>query len=385
MSMRIVAMIITALLVYLGLNAYVGWNGSVLWSELLPGVSPAWFWTVYAVLALSYIGAMALRRLLPYRVFAWLKIIGSYGMAVQFYALLTLPVADLAVWILRWNGISAEASVRIVGGAAAVLLLGLLLYGTRNAWSTVLLRYDLQVDKRAGDGRRELRIAVASDIHLGTVVGNGHLNRLVKKMEELKPDIILLPGDVLDDSLEPFIREHMADAMNRLRQKAPLGAYACLGNHEYIGGHVPDYIRRMKDIGIEVLTDRSVVVDGSFVVAGRKDKAVERIQKEGRLPVRELLADLDHSLPIILLDHQPYGLGDAAEAGVDLMLSGHTHRGQMAPNHLITRRLFELDWGYLRKGAMHAVVSSGYGFWGPPIRLGSRSEVIDIRLTFRTE
>ncbi len=83
------------------------------------------------------------------------------------------------------------------------------------------------------------------------------------------------------------------------------------------------------------------------------------------------------------MDHQPHQLGAAAEAGIDLMLSGHTHRGQMMPNHLITRRLFELDWGYLRKGVMHAIVSSGFGSWGPPLRIGSRSELLDIRVTFQ--
>lgn len=383
MNSKVLVTIVTSLLVYLGFNLYVGWNGAVLWAELLPEASLGWFWGVYALIAFSYIAAMVLRRMIPYRLFAWLKVTGSYGMAVQFYALLTLPLADLTVWVLRMNGVAPGASVRTVGLTVLALLLALLLWGTRNAWSTVVRRYELEVAKRAGDGRRELRIAVASDLHLGTVVGNAHLERLVKLMEELKPDVILLPGDVLDDSIEPFIRENMAAVLQRLQAQASLGAYACLGNHEYIGGHVEDYAERMKAIGIEVLMDRAVLVGGSFTVAGRKDKAVERFRKEGRLEIRELLEDTDRSLPVILLDHQPYGLDTAAAAGVDLMLSGHTHRGQMAPNHLITRRLFELDWGYLRKGAMHAVVSSGFGFWGPPVRLGSRSEVIDIRLTFQ--
>ena len=84
------------------------------------------------------------------------------------------------------------------------------------------------------------------------------------------------------------------------------------------------------------------------------------------------------------MDHQPYHLDKAADAGADVMLSGHTHRGQMAPNHLITRRLFELDWGYLRKGNLHAIVSSGFGTWGPPIRLGSRSEIIELTIHFKS-
>jgi hypothetical protein len=82
------------------------------------------------------------------------------------------------------------------------------------------------------------------------------------------------------------------------------------------------------------------------------------------------------------MDHQPLELVQAAENGADLMLSGHTHRGQMAPNHLITRRIFELDWGYLKKSQLHAFVSSGFGFWGPPLRIGSRSEILLINITF---
>ena len=82
------------------------------------------------------------------------------------------------------------------------------------------------------------------------------------------------------------------------------------------------------------------------------------------------------------MDHQPYQLDIAEAAGADVMLSGHTHRGQIAPNHLFTRRIFELDWGYLRKGNLHAIVSSGFGTWGPPIRLGSQSEIIELTIHF---
>ena len=96
----------------------------------------------------------------------------------------------------------------------------------------------------------------------------------------------------------------------------------------------------------------------------------------------ELTAGLDPDLPVILMDHQPSALREIAEAGVDLSLSGHTHRGQMAPNHWITRRIFELDWGYKRIGGLHAFVSSGFGTWGPPIRIGSRNEILSITVRF---
>nr|AIA13255.1 hypothetical protein [uncultured bacterium] len=135
-------------------------------------------------------------------------------------------------------------------------------------------------------------------------------------------------------------------------------------------------------MGIEVLMDRVVRIADLFYVAGRKDKTAERSTSEGRLSHEALLAETDKSLPILMMDHQPFGYDQAAASGVDVLLSGHTHRGQLAPNFLITRRLFELDWGYKQKGHLHAIVSSGFGTWGPPIRVGSRSEIIQLIIKF---
>ncbi|TYP69695.1 metallophosphoesterase [Paenibacillus methanolicus] len=366
------------LFVFLVLNVWLSWNGSLFWSSILPEGMMSAYWIVYAVIAIAYIAAMLLRRALPYWGYALLKQIGSYGLAVLFYALLLVPAGDLIYGALRLAGMESDTALPVAGWTASGALLLLLLKGSWNAWRPIVRRYDIEIGK-SGGAYESLRVMVASDLHLGNIVGKRHLRRLVRKAEELKPDLILMPGDVLDDSVEPFARERMADVMRELR--APLGVFVSLGNHEYYGGHISEYMERMKAIGIEVLTDRTVLVADSFYVAGRKDKAAEAMQN-GRLPVAELLDGLDPAKPILLLDHQPYAFEKAAEAGADLMLSGHTHRGQMAPNHWITRRLFELDWGYMRKHAMHVIVSSGFGTWGPPVRIGSRSEVLDIRVTF---
>ncbi|UVI28743.1 metallophosphoesterase [Paenibacillus spongiae] len=380
MSMRMLLSAVFFLTVFLGLNVLIGWNGSLFWGTVLSPAFMTIYWIAYGLIALSYLAAMLLQRFLPYRIYTWLKLIGAYGMALLFYSLILIPAGDLAAWLLRQAGMDARASVLLVGWFVVAMLVLLMLWGSLNAWRPIVRRYDITIDKQSGP-YRELRIAAASDLHLGTIVGKRHLRRLVSVIDGLRPDVILLPGDVLDDSIDPFIRENMADVMKELR--APLGVYASLGNHEYYGGHIPEYIERMRAIGIEVLVDRTVHVSGSLYIAGRADKAAEGT-KAGRLPIASLLHDLDRSQPVIVLDHQPYGYKMAAEAGADLVLSGHTHRGQMAPNHWITRRLFDLDWGYLRVGRLHAIVSSGFGTWGPPVRIGSRSEVLDIHITFRT-
>ncbi|WP_166241386.1 metallophosphoesterase [Paenibacillus turpanensis] len=380
MKTRTMLSIIMSFVLLISFTVYLGWNGLIYWRTVLPAAQDWIYWVLYALLAYGYLLAMLTRRFLPYRIYKTIKWVGAYGLALMFYGLFTVPLANAAVWVLQKLGYSSSMSVAAAGTVVITFLAILLMVGSRNAWSPVIRRYELNIAKRPADGRTTLRIAVASDIHLGTTVGNGHIKRLLHTMEKIKPDLILIPGDVLDDSIEPFVIENMAETLKNLR--APLGVYACLGNHEYIGGNVEEYVKRMKQIGIEVLVDRTVKVHESFYVAGRKDISSERFTKLGRMGLEELLRECNLSLPIIVLDHQPHRLNAASEAGIDLMLSGHTHRGQMMPNHLITRRVFELDWGYKRKGAMHALVSSGFGFWGPPVRIGSRSEVLDVTLRF---
>ncbi|MDQ0115358.1 metallophosphoesterase [Paenibacillus harenae] len=381
MNRRFIVTLIGILLVYGGLSLYLGWNGWVYLSAVYEWNHAGLYSAVVALLALAFIIGRAGQATLIRPIAGPLKLIGSYWFAILEYGVLLFPLADVVALLLKLGGAERDAYVIGTGSVTSIVLLLLLIVGTRNAWSPVIRRYTVQIPKRAG-GREKLRIAMASDIHLGTTIGNGHLHRLLQKVKQINPDIILLPGDILDDDIEPFIRRKMAETLGKL--EAPLGIYAVTGNHEYIGGKVPEFIAAMDAIGIRVLMDETALVADSFYIIGRKDRASGgfRAGGAGRLPISELVAPLDTSLPMIMLDHQPSDLKNAAENGIDLSLSGHTHRGQMTPNHLITKRLFELDWGYLKKGGLHAIVSSGFGFWGPPVRIGSRSEVLQIDVEF---
>lgn len=375
-GLRGIATVVMIVAVYLGLNAFVGWNASVWLDSWLPGY-PGWaLWIPLALAALGYL--VGRLKFLPAPVGRGLKVFGAYYIGLFEYAVLLLPVADLVVWLCYANGAPYKMTVEATGFVVAVLLLAFFAWGTRNAWTPIVRRYNIDVAKAAG-GRRRLDIVLVSDLHLGNIVGNRHLDRLLPRVADIKPDLILLAGDVLDDVIEPFVRNKMGDKLGQL--SAPLGVYAVLGNHEYYGGHIEEYVGRMSALGIPVLRDEWAKPGGIVQVVGRKDKTAEAMDPEGRRPVTELLAGLDRTLPILLMDHQPYGYAAAAEAGVDILVSGHTHRGQFAPNHWITRRIFELDWGYLRKGNLHAVVSSGFGTWGPPVRLASRSEIVHLSVT----
>ena len=381
MKLRFVAIIFGVLLVYSGISFYIGWNGWLFFSTLFQWENRGLYTLVASIVAYAYIiGRLAYRA--PFKPAAEaLKLIGSYWFAVLEYAVLILPPANLLSLLLKAAG--AEPSVYIigVGGIALLLMAVLLVRGSWNAWSPIIRTYSVQIPKQAG-ALKKLRIAMASDLHLGTIVGNRHLERLVNKVEQIKPDLILLPGDILDDDIEPFLRKNMSAVLGKL--KAPLGVYAVTGNHEYIGRKVPEFIAAMDAIGIRVLMDETALIAESFYVIGRKDKASAGFGSGGRLSIHDLIAPLEQSRPLIMLDHQPSDIAKAADNGIDLSVSGHTHRGQMIPNHLITKKLFELDWGYLKKGGLHAIVSSGFGTWGPPVRIGSRSEVIQIEVEFNS-
>ncbi len=220
---------------------------------------------------------------------------------------------------------------------------------------------------------------MASDLHLGTILGRSFLNDLVDKINALKPDIILLAGDIIDEDINPVIKNNVGEELVRLKSK--YGVFAITGNHEYIGG-VKTAVQYLIAHGINVLRDRYEKVAGSFYVVGREDRSIRQFAGKQRKNLNELLAGIDKSLPIIMMDHQPFGLNEAFENGIDLQFSGHTHNGQLWPINFIIEKIYDLAWGYEVRGDTHYYVSCGVGGWGPPIRTGSRPEIINFKINF---
>jgi len=263
----------------------------------------------------------------------------------------------------------------IVSGIVLITVLA----GFINAKNPRIRELNLNIAKEI-KGNKTLKIAMASDIHLGTLVGKRGAARLVSMINGLHPDIILLAGDLVDEDLKPVIRRNLGETLKNLH--APLGVYAITGNHEYIGG-AAEAVAYLSAHNIKFLSDTAVLIDQRFYLAGREDRDKPRFTGKSRKPLAEVLKGVDTSLPLILMDHQPFQLLKPQELGVDLQLSGHTHHGQMWPFNYITNAIYELSWGYLKKGNTHFYVSCGYGTWGPPMRLGNRPEVVSINLKFQ--
>lgn len=357
--MKQIAAGLAGLIIYCALAGYIGWAVYV-WllsfSLTVNGWFFAFFWTA---LAFSYLVGMLGHKWLGF------TIVGSYWMAFFQYALMLVPVAHLSV-----IAIDHPQEVQIIGSMAAFLLLLIYLIGTFLAYSPVI-RHKEVVVKGSGE---DLNIVIASDFHLGVLSGKRHLERFVSMSNGLEPDLILLAGDLVDDDPIWYARYGMSEVMRKLTSK--YGVFGILGNHEYYGKKIPLLVRIMEESGVTILRDDTIEIGGKLYLTGREERTNRK---------RELLESLKPGgdLPWIVMDHTPSDLKTPVGLEADFHISGHTHKGQMWPNHLITKRVFDLDYGYRQYGNTHFLVSSGFGFWGPPIRIGSRSELWMVRMKFQ--
>jgi len=345
------------------------------------------FLVLFAVLALAFPVGRVLLSGARGRLATVLAEAGKFHMAVMLYAVMAVLAVDLVrlanafvPFLPRaWSAPGSRAGLAVFAVAAGVVAL-VLAYG---AWNATRLRtVDLDLRLPAGSGTVErLTLVAASDLHLGALVGPRRLETGVARGNALEPDAVLFAGDIVDESVKEAIEARLGGIMRGLR--APLGVYACPGNHEFYSG-LERNLACLRSCGVTVLQDEAVGVGGAFRLVGRRDpsslgRGEVRLSIPGILD-RSGLAAAD--LPVVVLDHQPLRLDEAAAAGAALQISGHTHDGQLFPIDVINGFIYELNWGYRRKGETHFYVTSGAGTWGPPVRVGSRAEIVRIRVTF---
>jgi len=209
---------------------------------------------------------------------------------------------------------------------------------------------------------------VLSDLHLGHINGLAYCRRLVALAASLNPDIVFLPGDLFDGS------KTNADKLAApLRQLAPpLGIYFSTGNHDEFGD-AARYAKVLSHVGIRALDNEKVTVDGLEIIGVNYGDSGYPIRL--RATLESLRLEPGHAS--ILLNHVPNRLPIVEQAGISLQLSGHTHGGQLFPFTWFTRRAFgNFTYGLHRFGALQVFTSSGAGTWGPPMRVGTRSEIV---------
>jgi predicted MPP superfamily phosphohydrolase len=349
---------------------YIGLHGRF-YLRALNAPVPAWvYWPVFWFISCLYI---LIRWGFGTRTESVLSIIGSYWLAgISFFLVLFLAfdLIRLANRVFKFlpKSLMGPRDTVITGTIVLVAVTGILVYGSWRARTPVVTDYTVSINKPVPE---DLTMVLVADIHLGGMIQKKGLGEMVEKVNALKPDIVFLAGDILDRWMSVYTDQNMSEEMSRM--EASLGVFAVPGNHEYFGENVPAFQKLLASDGVRMLIDE-IEEAGGLTIIGRNDR-----RGGPRKSVAELTEGLDRTKPLILMDHQPYNLEEAQKAGIDLQLSGHTHAGQFWPITFITRFIYEINYGLLRKGDTSIIVTSGYGLWGPPLRIGSAPEIVRIK------
>lgn len=321
---------------------------------------------------ISFFVSFIFRNTMPYSLGEILYPFGMSYIIFFLYIFLSFLILDIIKFlpfisknILYHNNITAI----VLGVVLAIILVG----GYINYRIKKRSEINITINKPLKE-RKKLKVLALSDLHLGYGIDKKDFYSYLPLIEKEKADIILICGDIIDNSLSPLIKKDFHLDLQKL--KAPLGVYAVLGNHDFFAN--PDSSSAfLRKSGFTLLRDTAIKVDNSFYIVGRDDRFNLK-----RKDLEEIVKDVDKELPIILLDHQPYNLELAQKNGIDLQISGHTHNGQVFPLNLLTKFMYELSYGYKKKGSTHYYVSSGIGLWGGKFRVLTRSEYVVINILF---
>jgi predicted MPP superfamily phosphohydrolase len=305
------------------------------------------------------------------------------------FLLFVLLVATDLVRLLAFAGAKVGATpaldpirrtflARILGGVAGVgagtVGIAAIRQGLRQA-EVSEVEVELTRLPRACHG---MTIVQLTDLHVGATIGRAFIEDIVRRTNALQPDVVAITGDLVDGSVEG-----LWNAVAPLGDlKAKHGVYFVTGNHEYFSGVRP-WMDALAKLNIRVLANERVPIgqgpDG-FDLAGVHDYGAARLDPEHRSDVALALAGRDPAREVVLLAHQPKNIAEASRLGVGLQLSGHTHGGQLWPFSYLVRLAQPYIAGLHRHGDTQIYVSPGTGYWGPPMRLGTRAEITRVRL-----
>jgi predicted MPP superfamily phosphohydrolase len=354
----------------------------------LTSVTILWLLRGLAVfLAVSYILAHWLMSAAPGRFALAFNGFASTWMGFALYLFGLSVVLWILVLPLRWTGVWEMWSphhavinrVALIGVCALAILLG--------GWGMVEAQFPARIVhvrvpvKAINAELRQMKIALVADFHAGATVGLRQVNRWVGEINRLKPDLILIPGDIFDHP--PEEASPLVESFRRL--KAPMGVFASTGNHEYYAG-LNKVLKALEASGIRVLMNEHIMLPDGLVIAAVEDRTALQ-WKRVIPPIGEILGEEAKTHPTIVMNHTPNVAWTrrAISAGADLVVSAHTHGGQMWPVSIITDLTYAEHHGLLSVGNGFLLTTGGIGYWGPPMRLGVPPEIMMIELVGKDE
>lgn len=334
-------------------------------------IPPLYRWLLFSLLWLSYPLGRVLARVAGGPVATGVEFFGAVWMGVLFLGCSLSLIADLATGFGRLFPsltVPARAGALSLAGLLSVVAALLALRGPR------IVNYEVQLPglPPEHDGFTAAQI---SDLHLGTLLGEKWLARRVAEVAALSPDVVFVTGDLIDSETGPV--EPLVPVLRRLQ--APKGVYGVTGNHEYYAG-LSGSLALYEAAGIRALRDESLEILPGLHLAGVDDLTARRQLGLDGMPVRKALGAIPSGAACILLSHSPLAVKEAAKLGAGLMLSGHTHGGQLWPFNHLAAIAYPHQAGRYEIGPMSLIVTRGTGTWGPPMRLFLPSEIVLLTL-----
>lgn len=277
-----------------------------------------------------------------------------------------------------------------------ITVITLSIYGTIHANILYVKNYDVTIHKEAK--KKDFNIVLFADLHLGYSVSYPTVKNVVEKTNKMKPDLVLIAGDIFDNDYESV---HNPDKIRKelKKIKAKYGVYAVFGNHDikeklFAGFSMQKKENAYRDpkmeefltkANIKILDDESTIIADSFYLVGRLDEEKTGNGTKERKSMKELTKNQKKDLPLVVLEHEPKHLQESVDAGASLHLAGHTHDGQFFPLNITGGLFFENPYGKYQKDTMTSIVTSGVGVYGPNIRVGTNSEIVRIKLHFKKD
>lgn len=329
--------------------------------------------------------------------------IGNVWLGFFILLLFFLLIADLVLLILKIINRKKEIplltrrwAALCAGGAVLLPVILLTVYGSLHAKRIYTSNYEVTVDKEV-DGISELNVVLVADMHLGYGMGCSAMEDMVEKINAKEPDVVVFAGDIFNNDYDALDDpERLEEIFKGIRARE--GVFAVWGNHDIketlVGGFSiasktlafrdERMEQFMENANIRVLMDEvTTIADGKIQLIGRLDGEKAGDGTSDRKPIQELTEGLDYSKPIVVINHEPNNLQGNADCGVDVLLSGHTHAGQFFPLTLTQSFVWENPWGLLKVGNMYSLVTSGIGYYGPALRIGTDAEVMSVKVKFK--
>lgn len=322
--------------------------------------------------------------------------IGNYWMGFNLHFVLTMGVCfliRLIVKLVKKDKYNLRLAQKITNVAVVSFTILMSVYGIVNAQNLKVTTYDVTVDKSSKQD--ELNVVLIADLHLGYSVGVKQMERMVNKINELQPDVVVVAGDIFDNEFSAIYNPvRLAEILRGINSK--YGVYAVYGNHDIEEDILCGFtfsdddvtqvtsIKEMDDFiencGFTFLYDEAILINDDFYIYGRPDEERPNFGNDSRLEAEKITEGLDLSKLIICVDHEPHDQKKLSAAGVDVDLNGHTHAGQLFPGNIIINFFWDIAYGYKNFDGMHNIVTSGVGLFGPNMRTFTKAEIAQVKI-----